>query len=73
MNPQLMMTGSEYTLTGCGREDSRMRHSTTIGGTKESRRQPNCESGSMPILRLNGLNLKSDTGRSCCQIRHLSI
>lgn len=73
MNPQLMMTGSEYTLTGCGREDSRMRHSITIGGTKKSRRQLNCESGSMPILRVNGLNLRSDTGRSCCRIRPLPI
>lgn len=73
MNLHLLMTGSGYILTDCGREGYRMRHSIMIGGTKKSHHQLNYANGSMPIRRQNGLNLRKDTGMSCCQIRLLPL
>lgn len=73
MSLRLLTMGSEYISTGYGREDCRMRHSITIGGTRRFPPQPVYANGSMPIRRQNGQNLRSDTGRSCCQIRHFPI
>lgn len=69
MNPPHPMMASEYTSTDCGQEVYRMRHSTTIGGTKRLLRQPDCENGFMPIRNRSGLNLRNATRRNCGQIR----